>query len=95
MGYALAEAFSPAIGGLWGLVAGSIGAVVAVATRSRKVYSWTMASLAGLPMTISVGVSFLGTEKLPHSLALTLLAGGAVWWIGWGMSRPLDPETVT
>ena len=95
MGYALAEAFSPAIGGLWGLVAGGIGAAVAVATRSRKVYSWTMASLAGLPMAISVVVSFLGTERLPHSLALTLLAGGVVWAIGWSMSRSLDPVPVT
>jgi hypothetical protein len=95
MGYALAEAFSPAIGGLWGLAAGSIGAAVAVATRSRKVYSWTMASLASLPMATSVVGSFLGTQRLLHSLALTFLAGGVVWAIGWNMSRPLDPMPVT
>ena len=95
MGYALAEAFSPVIGGLWGLVAGSFGAAVAVATRSRKFYSWTMASLASLPMAIYVVAIFLGTERSLHSLALTLLAGGVVWAIGWSMSRPLDPVSVT
>lgn len=95
MGYALAEAFTPAIGAAWGLVAGGIGAGVAAATRSRKIYSWTMASLASLPLAASVVVSFLGSERLLHSLALTFLAGGIVWAIGWRMSRPLDATTVT
>ena len=91
MGYALAEAFSPAIGAIWGLVAGGIGAGMGAATRSRMIYSWTMAGLASLPLAVSVVVSFLGTERLLHSLVLTLLAGGIAWAIGWSVSRPLEP----
>ena len=90
MGYALAELFTPVIGAVWGLVAGGIGAGVGVSTRSRRIYSWAMASLASLPLALSVLVSFVGTERFIHTLVLTLAAGGIVWGIGWSMSRPLD-----
>ncbi len=85
MGFEMARIILPIAGALWGLVAGSIGAVVAVASRSLITYASFMALTSVAPFGY---YAFHGLVDYGHvvPIGLTAVIGFTIWVIASRLS---------
>lgn len=80
MGFAMARIFSPIAGAIWGLFAGSIGAVIVAASHSKRAYALFMGVASAAPF-----IPYTGSRLAP--MVLTAVVAIVTWLI----ARQFDP----
>lgn len=88
MGFAMARVFSPIGGAIWGLVAGSIGAVIVVASSSKRAYALFLAVASAAPF-----VPYTGGHLAP--VVLTAVVAIVTGVIARQFDPPLHHESET
>lgn len=89
MGYEIARILVPIAGVLWGLAAGSIGAGVAVASRSAGAYTWFMTVSAVAPFAFYAYFPLVEHEYFVP-MGLSVVVGVVIWLIARRFNPPLS-----
>lgn len=87
LGFEMARIISPIAGALWGLVAGSIGAIVAVASRSLIAYASLMAITSVAPFGYYAYHDLVNYGHVVP-VGLTAVIGITIWVIASRLNPP-------